>query len=226
MTPLKMRIPKQLEEGFVKVISLSNESFLELMSALEEAPATYKPDSIAVQLLAKTKQLSAVDINDIVTAILSLQRLREDSGLSEAELIEQVASAMEETDNKQLLLEDENRTRFKLRVTSLLNCVFLSTLGRILSLINEYAHVFGEVRVLTDIRSAFISQPEDQPKAAIITHMLRIGYLDNGEPKNFYVALDSSDITKIIDALERAKKKAKALKTSLKPANISIIDVE
>lgn len=226
MAASRVRIPKQFEAGLTKIISLPNEVFLEFMSALEQTPVAYSPNSIATQLVSKAKSLSVSDINDIMSLLISLSRLRDELNLSDSEFAEEMALALEDANNKELRLEGENRTRFKLRLTSLLNSQFLSIFAKIIILVSEHEHIFQEARISTDIRYVFLSQPEDQPKAAIIRQILKIGYIQEADSKEFYVAMDDGDISELISALERARKKAEALKLLLKTSDLPYVNAD
>jgi hypothetical protein len=56
--------------------------------------------------------------------------------------------------------------------------------------------------------------------------MLKIGYQEADEEKEFFVALDDSDVDDLIKTLEHAKAKAQSLKAVLAKAELRHIDVE
>lgn len=224
--PSRIRIPREFQSGFLKLLNIDNKSMEELLSLLRPLPSTYNLEQLLSSLTANVKTLSQNDIRNIVTAVLSLERLRSDLDYSEAELVEEITKALENSQPDHALFDDEKRSVFKQRLSALLNINSISVLSKAVSLFLEQGHIFQEARIVTDIRSVFVSQPDTTPSAAFIVHRLRISFLEDKEPKDFYVALDIGDIQRLIETLERAKKKAESLKEVIERSNIHYLSSE
>jgi hypothetical protein len=63
------------------------------------------------------------------------------------------------------------------------------------------------------------------PLGATITQMLKIEYFESNQRKEFFVALEPTDIDQLYDQINRAKQKANSLESMLKNANIDYLDV-
>jgi len=101
----------------------------------------------------------------------------------------------------------------------------LGTTSKALDVMTEHERILCGARVITDVRSVF-ADPAEKPTAAVIVHMLKISYHQNREHKDFYVALDSSDVRKLKEILQRAELKAKSLSAVLAGTGISILDAQ
>ena len=76
----------------------------------------------------------------------------------------------------------------------------------------EYERRYHEARILTDARPVFGADPSHPPKAAILTHNLRLAYHDSSnEIQEFYIAMDSIDLSEFIQVLMRAQEKERTL---------------
>ena len=97
--------------------------------------------------------------------------------------------------------------------------------SKALEVLTEEEHVFYSARIITDIRPIF-SEDATTITASVVVHNLRIHFGKDSAHKNFYVALDTSDIAKLRDVLDRADAKSVALQGLLKKFSVSYIDPE
>lgn len=225
VTPL--RIPRQYEEGFVKLRDLSDESAQELSTALQQVPDTYNEASLSSAVATKVDTIAATDVEKMVPALLSLYVHRDRYELAISDVVQSIAQAMEESSSERIKLLSEDRAAFESRLANLLNVEQLNVTARagLLSLENE--HSLQEARVLTDVRPIFGPEnPEAAPKGAVIVHTLKISYLGDNDVKNFFVALDTKDVRDLLEQLERADAKAESLKKMLKTAGVSYLDAK
>ncbi|MCX6381767.1 MAG: hypothetical protein NT023_20210, partial [Armatimonadetes bacterium] len=102
----------------------------------------------------------------------------------------------------------------------------IDIIAKATSVLLDHERVYSNARVLTDIRPVFSSDVAIMPTAVLIVHMLKIGYHENGEHKEFYVALDTEDVRKLQETLERATTKDKSLKDLLGQTNLSYLATE
>jgi hypothetical protein len=86
-----------------------------------------------------------------------------------------------------------------------------------LDLSTDYTNSFDNVRILTDLRPIFADQEDDKPAlvvAAIVSHVLRLTYLQDGELRTMSMAMDHSDLVNLQNACRRAITKADTLQGS------------
>jgi hypothetical protein len=104
----------------------------------------------------------------------------------------------------------------------------LSITMKAMGVVLNQERVFLQSQILTDIRPVFDQTGDavDSVDAAVIVHNLRIHYLVDSDHKDFYVALDTSDIQSIREMLDRAEAKAECLKRLLKNSGVSYLEAE
>jgi predicted RNA-binding protein YlqC (UPF0109 family) len=126
---------------------------------------------------------------------------------------------MRATGNESLILPEEEQNEFQDKMSKLLSLSTLGVASKIEQLREDFAKTFHAAKILTDIRPVF-AKPEERPVGAAVTHTLKIEYHEEGEHKEFYVALDAEDLEKLKAVLQRAGAKASSLKSLLKAANL------
>ena len=226
MEALRIRIPERYQAGIAKLISLPDNAIQELLSVLNETPQSLSLESIKVHIISKISSIPENDVDEILSALDSLYYIKSQSEVSAEDFTEQVLQAMVETENKALRLEPSLRSLFNDRLITLMNGKLLSIVANSREMLYEQERTFGSARVLSDIRTVFSENSENTTDAAIIVHTLKIHYIQNNQHKEFFVALDTEDISFLIDTLIRAQEKEETLKAILAAANVPYIDAE
>ncbi len=219
-----LRIPKPHQAGLAKIIALDDESMSELYAALESTGPALLPHELAEKLEAKVSRIPQDDLQKILRSLIGIHQVRGAASASASEFAEEICRAVEESKLETLKLPPERREIFKQRVIKLLGCESsLGTTSKALDVMTEHERILCGARVITDVRPVF-ADPAEKPTAAVIVHLLKISYHQDHEHKDFYVALDSSDVRKLKEILQRAELKAKSLSTVLAGTGISILD--
>ncbi|MCA1716884.1 MAG: hypothetical protein LC781_08560 [Actinobacteria bacterium] len=205
---------------------MSDDSAQELLSAVEDAPMTLNSGELVETVASRTTTIPRGDIEDIMATLFSLYSLRARLGLPPPDIADDIARAVEDSDLEELGAPEDHE-HFKKRLTKLLDVNSLYLAARANNLRFENEHSLSQTRILTDTRPIFGPDPADGPEAAVITHTLRISYLDaDNRYKDFLVALDGADIRALMAQLERAKSKAESLKSVLAAADVFYLDIE
>lgn len=224
-TPLQ--VPGEYEGGLAKIRDLPDESFRELLAALQQVPSTYNQSTLSSAVAESVDTIAASDVEEIVPTLLSLYAYRDYSQSAILDVAEGVAQAMEENRSERLGLSPEQRESLTNRLAELLNVEPLNVAVRAGRLSLENEHWLQETRIVTDIRPVFEPENVDAPpRGAVILHTLRISYRADNETKNFFVALDTDDVARLLEQLERANSKAESLKAVLKAAQVPYIEPE
>jgi hypothetical protein len=217
-----MKIPKTHQLGLIKLSALDDRSIHELFTALETVTPTLLAKSLARKVWERARAIPKDDVEGIIQAAIGMHRSRS-AAVTPSQFAENICKALEDS-SKSFKLSPEDRETFKQRLVRLLG--FDSSLGttaKALNVLLDHERVLCSARVITDIRSIF-SIPSEKPTAAVIVHMLKISYHQDMEHKDFFVALDSSDIGKLKEVLERAEQKAKSLVTVLQASGVSALE--
>lgn len=222
-----VRIPKGYEHRFVRLRELKAESVDELVSVLENEPPTLDPYGLGEKIAPEISTLTPDDVAEIVRTVIPLYALRGRTGVPIPDFVEDILRAMDETDAEELKLSGQDREDFRDRMIQLFSVESIDVGLKAEELLLDHEHTIHSARVLTDIRPVFGIDPEDSAKAAVIVHMLKISYHDESkEVKEFYVALDTGDISRLMGVLERADAKAESLIESLEDTSMDYIHAD
>jgi len=85
---------------------------------------------------------------------------------------------------------------------------------------------FIGARIVTDLRPVFKENPADEPAGAVIVHMLKFDYREDGSNKEFVLALDSLDVQLLKHLVERASIKEASLLAMAAKMSFAVVKPE
>ncbi len=221
-----IRIPKQFEQGIVKILNLPDGVAAALLLALQASPLSLKPKVMSLSISEKIKDLSEAEIEQIVLTLTSLYMAQASLEMSAPEFLDGLIEAIEESSSKPADFTEDARSKFKQRLADLLNIDSFGTAAKAQEVLHEQQYALSQVRILTDIRPVFGKEKIESPVAAVLVHTMKLTYISEGKIREFFVAMDTSDIKILRDALERAEKKAESMKEMISKTGVSIIEPE
>lgn len=225
--PRVVTIPEGYEDDFVQLRALGDASVEELLSVLKDEPPALSHYELTERIYPKVISIPRDDLVRIMRILFTLYSLRARASLSAPDFARDILRAMDETGFAGLELSGQDRESFEDRLIQLLGADNIEIGLKANELLIDHEHTIHSARVLTDIRPVFGDDPENGPKAAVIVHMLKISYHDeSNEVKEFYVALDTGDVDRLVDTLERADAKAKGLSETLRDTSITYIHAD
>ena len=222
MNPLP--IPEYQYPALAKLRALPEATLEELKAALSSAPLKFYEADLAAYLEPKTS-LAKDDLRDVVRVLAALSVVRMLSEMPIDTFAESIAESMSLTGRSDLRLDSDSAKRFKAALRSLLEFRAIAVPAKTKSLLRSFDNVICRARTLTDLRPVFADEAT-QMDAAVVVHSLNISYHHGAQLRDFFVALDSDDLDRLIEVLQRAKAKAGTLKAVVSPASIPIIDIE
>jgi hypothetical protein len=110
--------------------------------------------------------------------------------------------------------DEEEQTRFSALLASLLSSSAVRTLGRAAALAAERERVLHALRIVSDITPVF-EDPDSEPVGVLLTHRLRLTYWDGGILDDVEIALTTSQLDELQNAIERANAKAESMRSML-----------
>ena len=226
MAKYELRIPKEYQQGLVKMIALTEDSFNELLEVIEHSPMLYAPQELTWQLVSKIKTIPQQDAISIIATLLSLYRVRADTELSPFEFTEDVLSAIKRGNFEGLDVTDANRNILKDRLSRILGFDSLYSSAKAVNILIEHEHAFQDARILTDIRPVFGLEAKKGPIGAVIVNMLKISYREDRQYKEFFLSLYTSDLQVLIDVFERAKSKTESIESFLEGTSIPYVKAQ
>lgn len=221
-----LKIPKQFEQGVVKILNLPDGVAAALISALQTLPLSLKPKVMSLSISEKIKDLSEADIEQIMLTLTSLYMAQANLGMSAPEFLDGLIKAIEESPSKPANFTKDVRDKFKQRLADLLNIDSFGATIKAQEVLHEHQYALSQVRILTDIRPVFGKEKIESPVAAVLVHTMKLTYMAEGKFREFFVAMDTSDVKMLRDALERAEKKAESLKEMISKTGVNIIEPE
>lgn len=221
-----LSIPEPLLVGLMKIGTLSNESFRELLSALKNIPLKIRQHRIFEDWPLKLETLPQKDAKAIKDAIIPLYVGRASGQVPVSNYVDDIADALKEArGGVEWIQSEEVLSKFKERLSQLLSIDSLQLIAKAHDVLIEHAHTFSTARIISDIRPVYGDKAEEPPRAAVLVHMLNLTYFSSGERQEFIVALDTKDIHYLMDMLERAKTKTESLKAVIASTNMTYMDV-
>jgi len=222
MTPFK--IPEAAYAAVQHLVHLEECEFEAFLNALTQAEPSLEPDEFWRHVALRVPQIDQTVVESILREVFKMNDAR--TGEEVAEFADQIAEAAVEAKSKDFSFEEDDRKILRDRLIR----IFEGRKGLEVTLkasgvIRDHDRVFYYARILTDIRPVF-DEGADSVSAAVIVHNLAIHFVENSEHKDFYVALDTSDIQSLRDVLERADKKAACLQRLLKTSGVSYLHEE
>ena len=214
-----LRVPEEHRAGLARLLNLSSEDTNKVVSTLESVPITNALRQTLVERLSTLGAILQGNVDEAAEALTGLYIVLAHSNEPPSEMANEIAGSLKEI-GVELKFPDEVQQR----LTQLLSFDSLVVSAKAEGFMYEYDNVFSTARVHTDIRPIFGLDPQEPPRAGVITHTLNIHYFHGGEHKEINIALDEIDIGIIIEALDRADNKGESLKSVLEMARLTYIE--
>ena len=214
-----IRMPDPVVTGLKSLATLNDEQFQELHLAFESIPLRIRQPVVFDDPETKPTTIPPADFSSIKLAVFPLFVSVATVPVPLSEYASDIAKSVSEHGEP---LSDDLLRQLSERLNRLFAISSIQVVAKAYDVLTEHGCTFSSARVLTDVRPVFGEDVEQAPGSAVIVHMLNI---DHGAEENFVVALDITDIQKLIEILERAKKKAESLKSVIASTGVIYIDV-
>lgn len=217
-----LHLPDGYKTIFIHLITYTDATFDNMVATFESIKPSDFGSDLTNKITGSSEQISHNDIKTLIDALLSLYIVKANSGKEINEIIQDVLRTIK---SDQPLLDEGQIEIFQVRLSKLLSINSMEVCAKATALRTEYDKVFGAVRVMTDLRPVFSinTNSDPSPIGIIITHNLKIEFLESVKQREFFVALDSRDIDDFIEVLNRAKAKEQALKKLLSSCGLENI---
>ncbi|WP_419551185.1 hypothetical protein [Candidatus Poriferisodalis sp.] len=214
---------QQMPEAFVPVLTMLHEASQESYEALRAAVEVLgKPSGIGdfADQASQLTEMTGDEAQALLSMLLSTVARAETSDFELDDLIDEMVAS------EKLALEGDDQQRLAERVLRLADRRSTRVLHKSLELMHEHHSVFLDARIVTDIRPVFGGDVSEGMDAVVLTHSLKVDFVQEGRRKSFHTALDQSDLRVLKDVLERAIDKATSLRESLESAGLSNLTLE
>ncbi len=216
-------IPENLQRPLARLLKLSEESWTELLNAIEKIEPTLSTRDYAKQVTSAVgpKIEEADTLTDVLLNLLWVrERYR-----STPEFLKDIRKAAEES--KEAEVDDTIWECFEQHFSQLLRDKTSAEItAKAWDLSQEYERLFVDARIISDLRPLFRSDVEEQPTAMLIGHNLKVAFREKGSFEEIHIELDIDDLKTLQRIVNRALKKDKSLRSLLSKSHIRYIGLE
>ena len=204
-----LTVPTKYHNAASIIASLNDEQMGVVMSFLKEAAYPFSPtdsqDLDYSSLVAAEIQFPEQVVEFIASLFYLYQGL--DSGHTVDEMVQSIMQFFLRDQPVESLSTDSQVERFGNNLLYILNTNTSLDLTAKVSLIkNDQSHAYLQSKIYTDVRPVF-GRSDAKVYGAVIIHTLKLSYQDGEQRKDFFVALDQSDLLSLRDVIERAEAK-------------------
>jgi hypothetical protein len=204
---------------------LSEESATALHNALAESKPTYSPQELARQVGPKV-DIPEEKLRGVFAMLGSLYVTREHHGLSIDGLVADIKARVTEERLGGLEPDSDRANAFADRIKSFLSLDrVVGVTARAANVMVQHKNPFRSARILSDVRPVFVDDGKLEPAAGLIIHNLQVLTSTDQQTVSFYAALDSQDLLKLKNVIERAILKEEELRRTIEAAGMFYIDV-
>ena len=206
---LSIQIPKPFLSGFQSLAQISAAQAKQVANFLEQISVGTGGDTFEKMFDEKFIDLANTGIASTIFSLASFTT-SELNNLSDGELGE----ALTQSYSEQTGTKDEAHLQ-QLKKNLLL--IFeklgrLSSSYKVFGLLSENSRTFKNCRIVSDIRLVFNDDLADKNRNALIVHRLKINAVENDEKKEYFFSLDTNDLKKLKEQIERAEEKDKLIR--------------
>lgn len=220
-----LEIPRKYEHGFVIAKSFSDTDIEQILEVLKAASPANEPSDILPNLRPRLPEVPETDLLEFLEALYSLYLFRSHSDVPVDEFVGDLSDAIRRSENKDLRTTDpEGLAVLEGRFKSLLTVRPLSTISKAHGLRTDFANIFLDAKVISDIRPVWDGNVKDPPEGVVITQTLKLEYSDVRGAEELYLCMEKEDIELLISVLKRAKQKAATLESLTHEGWMRILD--
>jgi hypothetical protein len=218
-------IPKEYERGFAVVKSFTDDEIGRILKVLKDASPASRPSDVLPILRPALPTIPEEDVEEFLETLYSLYLFRSHSDVDIGQFVEDLSEAIQECENEEVRAANASELNvLKSKFKSLLTVHPLSTLSKAHGLRTDFANVFSDAKVISDIRPVWDGDVKAPPEGIVITHTLKIEYGNVGGAGELYLYIDKKDIERLISVLVRAQEKTATLQSLAKERWMKTLD--
>ncbi len=213
-----LKIPQSEYVVLGKLADLSPSDFDAILQGIQESGTGIIQSDFAEKLAAKIPSSKASDLDAMLRTVTSLYTATQRWNKTAADLASDLKDTVEMHKPKALPVDKLPSLSDRLQKFFELGKI-IGLRSKVMEVMTGEDHIFCGVKLISDIRPVF-HDSTDSVSAAMVIHHLRIGYHKDGEHTEFSVAMNTDDVKAVVEAMERAEKKAKTLKNFIQKSGI------
>jgi len=176
-----------------------------LVQAIKSAKLAKNRGKFSEGVASSFEEKERGTIQDVVSLLLTLEAVRSRHRVSPEEFVEDFLDTAETTS---LMPADCDRKSISEHLLHIFTCGHtIGAIAKAGNLVLDNPAIFLDSRILTDVRPVFLSDPREKPVLGVVQHTLQITYMSDSGRKEFYVSMDSLDVTRLGEVVSRAIEK-------------------
>ncbi len=221
---MSFTVPPGYRPGLTTLTTLTDDQVSEVESVLETLPSELSMSLLAEGLGRVLEDRPESEIEALARSLLAVAGLVEYADVDNTNLVSALAEDIAQSTD--IDVSAEARTKIGKHLVRLLETRQLRFAGRARNLALEYERSFRDVRILTDIRPVFGSDPSRAPVGGVVTAILRLQFIASGnaDPDMFELALDHEDLLRLRKAVSRAVVKSESLRDFVQGSGLTFWD--
>jgi hypothetical protein len=223
MSSEKLRIPDEGYKGLEILQGLQQDSLQEFVSALNRAPLSFDREKLFTSVQKAVSKIASDDVEVLLRTIFSLHVTYRHSSRKLNIFLDDIVYAIKNSDKYSKNFLNTDWVKFHGTLENLFAIESLICLSKAVDIVAEHACIYTGSRVLTDIRPVF-GVNESAISALFVSNILKLEYYEDGDERELFIALDEDDIKNLIETLQRAQGKAKAIKATIVVEKIPYIE--
>ncbi len=224
---MPIQIPESGRNALAALAAVGPAALDALCSAFQNIKPTLRQRDLVEDLSTRLKSqedFTPATLREIARMLSGLYAVRADQNLEPGALAAEVVEAAQSSGDKRLALPEERQALLATYLTKLLSLD--QTIGlsaKAARLAFQTPRHFHDARVLTDARPIYMDSPSGSPTGFLILHTLQFEYHEGNENLEWFLALDSEDLLKVRDAMDRALAKERSLRELLEKTELPIL---
>lgn len=208
-----IRIPQSDIEYFERLLRMSEAQFQDFVTALSSIrPAASGSGLGGAVALSSPLVENAQEITRVLVMISQVKYRRR---ITTREAVNDLA--LDAAERGLLDGSSEHFEEFSRRLTSLLEIRSVELTAKAAMLNTQHENIFADVRIMTELRPIFSDEGgRFIIEGSIMTHQVEVEFHADAGHKSQFFTLDSEDIRRLHEAVERALKKEAALQDYVK----------
>jgi hypothetical protein len=220
---MALQIPEIVIDAIRQLLKYDDQKSEILLKLLKSSPPALLPMNLAKQF-ASEGGISVREATSVVRSLMSLFSIRVERRVPMDQFLGELYDSIQLAGIKPTEEEWLNLKRFLLEVLNLTGAVEITSRAWDILLGNERNFIAG--KIFTDLRPIFKADPGEPPVGAVIVHTLKVEVNKDNKRREIFIALDSSDLQKLGQTIERAKIKEASLLAFASESKLTVVRPE
>lgn len=220
---MAIRIPKEDYDRVATLFAMSQADLDSLSIALTEAAPSLRLSKFSRNVQERVSLDPSV-VDDVVRLLVAICSVQSQESLDATQVVDAICDAAPLTKDERLKAPSVGWGVLKSYLVSFLKLEkSLGVTAKAAFVAYQYPYHLHDARIITDARPVFPRNAGDGPTAYMIIHSLALEVHEGDQDHRWFVALDSTDLERLRDTIDRALLKEQTLQNSLQRTGTPVL---